>query len=285
MLKLLGAPELELAAAFPDGAVLERVRLAAREGRESLKRLLRTYGAVPASILGGNYEMWADRFNASAHLNSFPGGSDAGLGWTYLRYPHVASTVWAAFALMYQFDDGAPVKEMANPYAAADGFSDALYRCACYTRPRPRALALASPPGPELTRSTTAARATCARASLPARCAPQRRGRVPRPQAGPRHLLVRALPALYRCGPHGRVLPRAERTQPRLLRHAGLVQPPSQMPPDELDGRLLPVAERAQPQLLPLTHADVERGAAGCTARLAARRTRPCLLMLTLTAQ
>lgn len=63
--------------------------------------------------------MWTQRYNSSAHSYNFPGGSDSGLGWTYLRYPHVASTVWSAFVLMYQFDDQAPVREMANPCARA----------------------------------------------------------------------------------------------------------------------------------------------------------------------
>jgi len=120
-------PEQELAKAAGSAAVVKRMKEAASAGRDSLKRLLSVYGSVPASIRGGNYDMWALRTNPALHNADYPGGSDTGLGWPYLRYPHVASTVWAGLALAYQFEEGGPVDEMANPYAAAEGFTDDIY--------------------------------------------------------------------------------------------------------------------------------------------------------------
>lgn len=111
--------------------------------------------------------MWTQRFNASAHSPTFPGGSDSGLGWTYLRYPHVASTVWAALAVMYQFEEGAPVREMANPYAAAEGFSDAIYSGAD--------LCLGPKPAPDLALCALFPR--CAAAGLEGDCCPSPNGK------------------------------------------------------------------------------------------------------------
>ena len=51
------------------------------------------------------------------HAAKYPGGSDTGIGWTYLRYPHVAATAWAGMLLLYQFDDDDAVDEDANPFA------------------------------------------------------------------------------------------------------------------------------------------------------------------------
>merc|ERR1712146_768605 len=72
--------------------------------RNSIKKLLEVYGSVPVSILGGNY-------------HKYPGGSDTGLAWSYFRYPHLASTVWSGFALMYQGDEGEQVDVESNPFA------------------------------------------------------------------------------------------------------------------------------------------------------------------------
>jgi hypothetical protein len=141
-------------------------RQAASDGRDSIKRLLSTYGAIPASLLGGNYEMWSQRHNASAHSSRYPGGSDSGLGWTYLRYPHVASTVWGALALMYQFDEDSPVNEMANPYAAAQGFSDQIYSGAD--------VCLGAKPGPDLAACERYPR--CKAANLQGDCCPSPNG-------------------------------------------------------------------------------------------------------------
>jgi len=81
--------------------------------RDSLKHLLAVYGAVPASVLGGNIAA----YTANDHASAYPGGSDTGIGWTYLRYPHAASTAWAGLMLMYQFDEEDGVREDANPFA------------------------------------------------------------------------------------------------------------------------------------------------------------------------
>jgi len=107
-------------------AQIKELEDAAEQGRDSIKRLIDTYGSVPASLLGGNYDMWMKR-GQPGHSAKFPGGSDTGLGWPYLRYPHVASTVWGALALMYQGEKGGPVNELANPYSATQGFEDYLY--------------------------------------------------------------------------------------------------------------------------------------------------------------
>jgi len=84
------------------------------QARDSLKRLLNVYNSVPASVLGGNIDAW----HRVRHQATYPGGSDTGIGWTYLRYPHMASTVWAGFALMYQGADGDAIDDLANPYTA-----------------------------------------------------------------------------------------------------------------------------------------------------------------------
>jgi len=81
--------------------------------RDSVKRLLRRYSAVPASVRGGNLQQWRFRHPEADH----PGGSDTGLGWTYLRYPHVASTVWSGLMLIQQDQDGAPIDPEGNPFA------------------------------------------------------------------------------------------------------------------------------------------------------------------------
>jgi hypothetical protein len=84
--------------------------------RESLQRLLKVYGSVPASILGGNWDRWhtSGRHN---HDQIFPGGSDTGLSWAYFRYPHTASTAWTGLALLMQGAEGQKVVLENNPYA------------------------------------------------------------------------------------------------------------------------------------------------------------------------
>ncbi|CAK0899943.1 unnamed protein product, partial [Prorocentrum cordatum] len=88
-------------------------RLARRidEARNSLYHLLVRYGGVPASVLGGNYEAW----RRNLHHSAYPGGSDTGIGWSYFRYLHVASTAWTGLLLLYQADAASPVLEDANP--------------------------------------------------------------------------------------------------------------------------------------------------------------------------
>jgi len=84
------------------------------EARESVKRLIQVYGTVPPSVLGGNINAW----HRGEHSHPYPGGSDTGLGWTYLRYPHVASVAWAGLLMLYQPADGAPIDDEGNPFSA-----------------------------------------------------------------------------------------------------------------------------------------------------------------------
>ena len=72
-----------------------------RAARDSIKHLLAVYRAVPASALGGNFAAYVQ----NDHSSPYPGGSDTGIGWTYMRYPHAASTAWAGLLLLYQFDE------------------------------------------------------------------------------------------------------------------------------------------------------------------------------------
>jgi len=82
------------------------------QARNSLRTLLAMYKGVPQSVLGGNYNMW------KAHqFGKYPGGTDTGLGWPYLRYLGTVTTAWTGLALMYQTDANGPVNEDANPYA------------------------------------------------------------------------------------------------------------------------------------------------------------------------
>ena len=52
----------------------------------SIRQLLQAYQAVPASVLGGNINAYIK----NDHAADYPGGSDTGIGWTYLRYPHAS---------------------------------------------------------------------------------------------------------------------------------------------------------------------------------------------------
>jgi len=83
-----------------------------QQTRNSLRTLLAMYKGVPQSVLGGNYGMWQAR-----RFGKYPGGTDTGLGWPYLRYLGTVTTAWTGLALMYQADDNGPVNEDANPYA------------------------------------------------------------------------------------------------------------------------------------------------------------------------
>jgi hypothetical protein len=83
-------------------------------GRDSIKRLLQVYRTVPPSVRGGNLDAhsWGDQYA------TYPGGSDTGLGWTYLRYGHTASIAWAGMLLLFQPNDGAPIDNEGNPFSA-----------------------------------------------------------------------------------------------------------------------------------------------------------------------
>jgi len=110
------------------GAALD-VSVKLEAARDSLKRLLRRYSSVPGSIRGGNYYRW----RAEEYWSQFPGGSDTGLGWVYLRFPHVASTVWAGLMLIQQEHAGAPFDPEGNPFsppsAPVPAASNAFLEC------------------------------------------------------------------------------------------------------------------------------------------------------------
>merc|ERR1719198_1681688 len=89
------------------------LRTKVNAARDSIKHLLAVYRSVPASVLGGNIAAYLK----NDHSSPYPGGSDTGIGWTYLRYPHAASTAWAGLLLSYQFDDADTPREDANPFA------------------------------------------------------------------------------------------------------------------------------------------------------------------------
>jgi len=74
-------------------------------------------------VLAGNqdaFNQWVEQKGTRAHRPAaeHPGGSDTGVSWAYLRYPHLASTAWTGLLLLYQADDWQPVWEDANPLAA-----------------------------------------------------------------------------------------------------------------------------------------------------------------------
>lgn len=74
--------------------------------RASLLHQLWEYRAVLASVLGGNLDAWLRQDFTAA----YPGGSDTGIGWTYMRYPHTAATAWTGLMLLE-----------ANPFAPPPG--------------------------------------------------------------------------------------------------------------------------------------------------------------------
>jgi len=90
-----------------------RLQEHARQVIDSLRHLLAMYGGVPASVLGGNM----DAFKVKNHTAPYPGGSDTGISYTYLRYNHVASTAWTGLLLLYQANASEPIDEAANPLA------------------------------------------------------------------------------------------------------------------------------------------------------------------------
>jgi len=52
--------------------------------QDSLLHQLREYRTVLSSVRGGNYEAWFQAYTQGIVDPAFPGGSDTGLGWTYL---------------------------------------------------------------------------------------------------------------------------------------------------------------------------------------------------------
>jgi hypothetical protein len=116
-----------------------------KKSRDSIKKLLDVYGSVPSSILGGN----SKRAVAQHFMETFPGGSDTGLGWNYFRYPHLASTVWSGLALMQQGHEDESVDSEASPYATPNQAVPAPGNCACLPSEGPGpAPAPVPPPAP-----------------------------------------------------------------------------------------------------------------------------------------
>jgi len=103
------------------------LRTKIKKSRDSIKKLLDVYGSVPSSILGGNHKRAASQH----YFETFPGGSDTGLGWNYFRYPHLASTVWSGLALLNQGDDSARVDSTASPYSPPGQSVPEPGDCAC----------------------------------------------------------------------------------------------------------------------------------------------------------
>merc|ERR1719464_1664081 len=90
--------------------------------RNSMKQLLTMYGGIPSSVVGGNYVAWEKFSNGNpVEDTNFPGGTDTGLGWPYLRYTATAPTAWAGLMLLQQADMQQPVDENANPYSVPAG--------------------------------------------------------------------------------------------------------------------------------------------------------------------
>merc|ERR1712232_158107 len=83
----------------------------------SLRGMLRTYGSVLASTLGGNELSWQKHPGNAARSVEYPGSSDTGFEWTCLRYPHTAATAWTGFFLLQQAVADEFVDRHANPYA------------------------------------------------------------------------------------------------------------------------------------------------------------------------
>lgn len=79
-----------------------------RFATESIRWLLQTYKAMPASVRGGNYKAYEPGSRSSDN----PGGSDSGYGYGYFRYPHLAATSWAGLLMMFGANG------VGNPFAA-----------------------------------------------------------------------------------------------------------------------------------------------------------------------
>jgi len=83
--------------------------------QDSLLHQLLEYRSVLASVRGGNYQA----YKYGNPDPAFPGGSDTGLGWTYLRYPHLAATAWTGLMLLEANPFAPPDQQL--PSSAPDG--------------------------------------------------------------------------------------------------------------------------------------------------------------------
>lgn len=84
--------------------------------QSSLLHQVEKYGSVLASVRGGNYWAWATQGHDDP---TYPGGSDTGIGWTYLRYPHLASTAWTGLMLLDRNPFGLPPTPLPTTPVAA----------------------------------------------------------------------------------------------------------------------------------------------------------------------
>lgn len=92
-----------------DSKFMEQLQSKLSRSRESLRKLLTMYGGVPASVRGGSSSAYHQANQA------YPGGTDTGMGFSYLRMFHTASTAWTGLLMLYQTEDSDPVNEAANP--------------------------------------------------------------------------------------------------------------------------------------------------------------------------
>jgi len=85
--------------------------------RSSLLHQLEEYGSVLASVRGGNLEA----YEKHSQDPNYPGGSDTGIGWTYLRYPHMAATAWTGLMMLEANPFAPPEKPVPSADTPLDG--------------------------------------------------------------------------------------------------------------------------------------------------------------------
>ena len=103
----------------------KQMKLRMSASRLSLRTLLKTYRAVPSSVRGGN----GDAYNEHNPYAPFPGGTDTGMGFSYLRMIHVASTAWTGLAMLYQTTDDDKINAEANPFQLSKSLPQADSYC------------------------------------------------------------------------------------------------------------------------------------------------------------
>ncbi|CAE7941640.1 lacC [Symbiodinium sp. KB8] len=108
--------------------------------RLSLRTLLQTYGAVPASVRGGN----GQQYTLHDSYGPFPGGSDTGMGFSYLRMIHTASTAWTGLLMLYQTTEEDTVFEAANPMLISANAAVPLGGTECLPLQEPPAAAIST---------------------------------------------------------------------------------------------------------------------------------------------
>mmetsp|Transcript_93510 Transcript_93510/g.204776 ORF Transcript_93510/g.204776 Transcript_93510/m.204776 type:complete len:1463 (-) Transcript_93510:25-4413(-) len=126
---------------------------------DSLMLLLGMYKGVPGSILGGNRDAWIkwsmkqDKWRQDM---KFPGGSDTGITWSYLRYTHVAATAWAGLFLLYKGPGDADMNEDVNPLRKPDKPMPASTKdCGCMGFPSGKPSPATTTAAPVTTRAAT----------------------------------------------------------------------------------------------------------------------------------